>query len=252
MTGVVVALADKLETLVGLFGIGQLPTGDKDPFALRRNALGIVRLLVEKDLPLSQFELIETALSTFPAGLLREEIEFEESKIRTAVRIDMFLNERAVGYWRERGFPEGHVAAVLEVSDVPSDHGRRLVAVAGFAKLPEAPSLASANKRIANILKKSPKTVEPRITKALLVEPAEVSLEVALVTEIPKADAAFERGDYSASLQVLALLKGPVDAFFDSVMVNAEDPALRANRLGLLATLHAAMNRVADLSKLAT
>ena len=250
--GVVVALADKLETLVGLFGIGQLPTGDKDPFALRRHALGVVRLLVENDLPLSQFELIGMAFAVFPAGLLEQEIVWEGHKISKVVQVDMFINERAIGYWRDRGFPESHVDAVHQVNDVPSDHGKRLAAVLSFASLPEAPALASANKRVANILKKSLKKVRPQFDEALLIEPAERTLAVALQKVEPHANAAFERGDYAASLQALAALKTPVDAFFESVMVNAEDPALRANRLGLLATLHAAMNRVADLSKLAS
>ncbi len=250
--GVVVALADKLETLVGLFGIGQLPTGDKDPFALRRHALGVVRLLVENDLPLSQFELIGMAFAVFPAGLLEQEVVWEGHKISKVVQVDMFINERAIGYWRDRGFPESHVDAVHQVNDVPSDHGKRLAAVLSFASLPEAPALASANKRVANILKKSLKKVRPQFDEALLIEPAERTLAVALQKVEPHANAAFERGDYAASLQALAALKTPVDAFFESVMVNAEDPALRANRLGLLATLHAAMNRVADLSKLAS
>ena len=250
--GVVVALADKLETLVGLFGIGQLPTGDKDPFALRRHALGVVRLLVENDLPLSQFELIGMAFAVFPAGLLEQEVVWEGHKISKVVQVDMFINERAIGYWRDRGFPESHVDAVHQVNDVPSDHGKRLAAVLSFASLPEAPALASANKRVANILKKSLKKVRPQFDEALLIEPAERTLAVGLQKVEPHANAAFERGDYAASLQALAALKTPVDAFFESVMVNAEDPALRANRLGLLATLHAAMNRVADLSKLAS
>ena len=250
--GVVVALADKLETLVGLFGIGQLPTGDKDPFALRRHALGVVRLLVENDLPLSQFELIGMAFAVFPAGLLEQEVDWEGHKISKVVQVDMFINERAIGYWRDRGFPESHVDAVHQVNDVPSDHGKRLAAVLSFASLPEAPALASANKRVANILKKSLKKVRPQFDEALLIEPAERTLAVALQKVEPHANAAFERGDYAASLQALAALKTPVDAFFESVMVNAEDTALRANRLGLLATLHAAMNRVADLSKLAS
>ncbi|MBC8055367.1 MAG: glycine--tRNA ligase subunit beta, partial [Rhizobiales bacterium] len=129
---------------------------------------------------------------------------------------------------------------------------KRLAAVRAFATLPEAAALAAANKRVGNILKKADDEVTARVDPALLKEPAEAALDAALGAAKPRADAAFERGDYTASLQALAALKAPVDAFFDGVMVNAEDPALRANRLGLLATLHAAMNRIADLSKLAT
>jgi glycyl-tRNA synthetase beta chain len=128
---------------------------------------------------------------------------------------------------------------------------KRLTAVCAFTALPEAPALAAANKRVSNILKKVEGEVEAEVNDALLVEPAEKALVAALRSVASIADAAFFRDDYTANLQALAALKAPVDAFFDGVMVNAEDPALKANRLGLLATLHAAMNRVADLSKLA-
>jgi glycyl-tRNA synthetase beta chain len=134
------------------------------------------------------------------------------------------------------------------LGDIP----KRLAAVRAFAALPEAASLAAANKRVGNILKKVEGTVAAKVDAALLKEAAEVALHAALGQAKPQADAAFERGDYTASLQALAALRGPVDAFFDDVMVNAEDAALRANRLGLLATLHQAMNRVADLSKLSS
>ncbi len=241
-TGTVLALADKLETLVGLFGIGQLPTGDKDPFALRRHALGVIRILTEKNLPLDLPALLQAALPAFgdlvadPSDALRG-----------------FFADRLAVTLRDQGYRAQEVDAVLALAptrlgDVP----RRLEAVRAFAALPEAPALAAANKRVGNILKKVEGTVEPKVDAALLNEPAEAELADALAAVAPRAEAAFERGDYTASLRALAALKAPVDAFFESVMVNAEDPALRANRLGLLAQLHAAMNRVADLSKLAT
>ncbi len=240
--GVVVALADKLETLVGLFGIGQIPTGDKDPFALRRHALGVIRLLIERELPLPLTPLIADAFKAFPDthGQAQAEVAF-------------FLRERLTGYLREAGYSAQEVEAVVEArpalwADIP----KRLAAVRAFAALPEAASLAAANKRVGNILKKSDVAVQASVNPSLLKEPAEAALAEALAAVAPNADAAFERGDYGASLQALAALKAPVDAFFDGVMVNADDPALRANRLGLLATLHAAMNRVADLSRLAT
>jgi glycyl-tRNA synthetase beta chain len=132
------------------------------------------------------------------------------------------------------------------LGDIP----KRLAAVRAFAALPEAASLAAANKRVGNILKKADGIVTSRVDAALLSEAAEIALNAALAVVKPQADAAFERGDYAASLKALAALKAPVDAFFDGVMVNADDAAIRANRLGLLATLHQAMNRVADLSKL--
>ena len=241
-TGVAVALADKLETLAGLFGIGQVPTGDKDPFALRRHALGVIRLLIERELPLDAQQLIADAFKAFPSthGQAQAEVAF-------------FLRERLSGYLREAGYSVQEVEAAIEARPAQwREFPKRLAAVRAFVALPEAASLAAANKRVGNILKKSDVGFEAKVDAALLNEPAEAALSEALVAVKPRADAAFERGDYSASLQALAALKQPVDAFFDSVMVNADDPALRANRLGLLATLHAAMNRVADLSKLVT
>jgi len=240
--GLIVALADKLETLVGMFGIGNLPTGDKDPFALRRHALGVIRMLVEKDLPLGLAELVEGAQPVFG------------DKIQDAsVALVDFIYDRLAGSLREQGYSAQEVDAVLALKPQRlGDVAKRLAAVRAFAALPEAPALAAANKRVGNILKKAEGTVEAAIKPELLQEAAEKSLAEALKTVAPKAEAAFASGDYAASLQALAALKAPVDAFFDGVMVNAEDPALRANRLGLLATLHQAMNRVADLSKLAT
>jgi glycyl-tRNA synthetase beta chain len=240
-TGTILALADKLETLVGLFGIGQLPTGDKDPYALRRHALGVVRILIEKNLALDLIELVRAAVPAF-GELISDPSE----------PLLLFIYERLAGMLREQGYSAQEVDAVLELRPILGDVPGRLAAVRSFAAMPEAPSLAAANKRVGNILKKSEGTVAGKVDAMLLKEPAESALQDALSKIAPQADAAFERADYTASLQALAALKEPVDAFFDTVMVNAEDPALRANRLGLLATMHAAMNRVADLSKLAT
>jgi len=240
--GICVALADKLETLVGMFGIGQIPTGDKDPFALRRHALGVIRMLIEKELPLNLADLVSSAFDGFPKGLL--------GAAHTDVLIFMF--ERLGGMMREQSYSTNEVEAVLsnnplQIYLVP----KQLEAVRVFAALPEASSLAAANKRVGNILKKAEGAVSREVNANLLQEPAEQALHQALGQIAPKANAAFEAGDYTASLQALAALKAPVDDFFDNVMVNADDPALRANRLGLLETLRQAMNRVADLSKLA-
>lgn len=240
--GIAVALADKLETLAGLFGIGQIPTGDKDPFALRRHALGVIRMLIERGLPLDFEALVSSAFKAFPAGHGQAQAE-----------LAFFLRERLVGYLREAGYSAQEVEAVVESR--PSrwaEFPKRLAAVRAFKALPEAEPLAAANKRVGNILKKSEAVLDAKVDAGLLKEPAEQALHEALKAVAPKSEAAFAAGDYTASLQALAALKAPVDAFFDQVMVNAEDPALRANRLGLLAGLHAAMNRVADLSKLAT
>ena len=242
-TGTVLALADKLETLVGLFGIGQLPTGDKDPFALRRHALGVIRILIEKNLPLTLPELIAAAETAFAP---------EHRSVPVAEPLGAFFGDRLAVALREQGYSAQEVEAVLALApgrlgDVP----RRLAAVRAFAALPEAPALAAANKRVGNILKKAEGPVEAKIDAALLREPAEQKLLAALAMVQLASGGDYECGRYTESLRALAVLKTPVDAFFDQVMVNADDPALRANRLGLLATLHAAMNRVADLSKLA-
>ena len=238
--GVVVALADKLETLVGMFGIGNLPTGDKDPFALRRHALGVIRMLVEKDLPLTLSELIQGAQTAFG-----------DKTQDASTALSDFVYDRFAGSLREQGYSPQEVDAVLALQPPRlGDVAKRLAAARTFAALPEAPALAAANKRIGNILKKTD-AVDAHVSEVLLAEPAEIALYAAMNDIAPRADAQFEAGDYTASLQTLAALRAPVDAFFDGVMVNAEQLDLRLNRLGLLAKLHAAMNRVADLSKLA-
>ncbi|WP_411880700.1 glycine--tRNA ligase subunit beta [Polaromonas sp. YR568] len=238
--GVIVALADKLETLVGMFGIGNLPTGDKDPFALRRHALGVIRMLVEKDLPLGLVELVEGAQPVFG----------DKIQDASAALVD-FIYDRLAGSLREQGYSAQEVDAVLALKPQRlGDVAKRLAAVRAFAALPEAPALAAANKRIANILKKAGE-VDAHVNPALLPEDAEKGLYQAMQQLVPTANAQFEQGNYTASLQTLAALRAPVDSFFDGVMVNAEEADLRLNRQGLLRSLHVAMNRVADLSKLA-
>ncbi|KJA11965.1 glycyl-tRNA synthetase subunit beta [Acidovorax temperans] len=241
--GVVVALADKLETLVGMFGIGNLPTGDRDPFALRRHALGVIRMLVEKDLPLDLSALLAGAVPAFG------------DKITDAsAALADFIYDRLAGSLREQGYSAQEVDAVLALR--PQRLAlvqKQLAAVRAFAALPEAPALAAANKRVGNILKKAEVEgpVDAHVNPALLQEQAEKDLFAALQRFVPEANAQFDAGDYTASLQTLAVLRAPVDAFFDDVMVNAEQLDLRLNRLGLLKSLHEAMNRVADLSRLA-
>ncbi|RJP62954.1 MAG: glycine--tRNA ligase subunit beta [Comamonadaceae bacterium] len=241
--GLVVALADKLETLVGMFGIGNLPTGDKDPFALRRHALGVIRLLIERDLPLRLDALVNDAFAAFPRAMLGD----------AHTDLLSFFFDRLSGQLREQGYTANEVEAVVSMRPVVLNAvPRQLQAVRAFAALPEAPALAAANKRIGNILKKSEGDVAASVNEGALVEPAEKALFAAMQATVPAANAQFDAGDYTASLQALAALRAPVDAFFDGVMVNADDPALKANRLGLLKQLHDAMNRVADLSRLAT
>ncbi|AVS65932.1 glycine--tRNA ligase subunit beta [Paracidovorax avenae] len=238
--GVVVALADKLETLVGMFGIGNLPTGDRDPFALRRHALGVIRMLVEKELPLDLETLLHSALPAFG----------DKIQDPTAPLAD-FIYDRLAGSLREQGYSAQEVDAVLALRPQRlALVAKQLAAVRAFAALPEAPALAAANKRVTNILKKAG-DVDAHVNPDLLREQAEKDLYAALQRFVPEADALFAAGDYTASLQTLAVLRAPVDAFFDDVMVNAEELDLRLNRQGLLQSLHVAMNRVADLSRLA-
>ncbi|MDP9993594.1 glycyl-tRNA synthetase beta chain [Variovorax boronicumulans] len=242
--GLVVALADKLETLVGMFGIGNLPTGDRDPFALRRHALGVIRMLIEKDLALGLDALLQDAAAQFSAIA-----GFDGSK--ATVELRDFILDRLAGSLREQGASAQEVDAVLaplpqRLGEVP----KLLAAVRAFAALPAAAALAAANKRIGNILKKAPEA-DAHVSELLLQEPAEKALHAAMAEVVPAANAQFEAGDYTGSLQTLAALREPVDAFFDGVMVNAEQADLRLNRLGLLMSLHTAMNRVAQLERLA-
>ena len=239
--GLVVALADKLETLVGMFGIGNLPTGDRDPFALRRHALGIIRMLVEKALPLELGQLIARAVPVFG----------DKIQDPAAALQDFFYDRLAVSL-REQGYSAQEVDAVLALRPQRlSDVAQRLAAVRAFAALPEAPALAAANKRVGNILKKAETAVQPQVTAALLHEAAEKDLYAALQTIAAQAQQQLQAGDTTAHLQTLAALRVPVDAFFEHVMVNADDVALKNNRLGLLASLHQCMNQVADLARLA-
>ena len=239
--GLVVALADKLETLVGMFGIGNLPSGDKDPFALRRHALGIIRMLMDKDLAVDWRQLLALAVPVFGDKIT------DPSEALTT-----FLFDRLAGSLREQGFSAQEVDAVLalhpaRLGQVP----KLLAAVRAFAALPESPALAAANKRIGNILKKADE-VDAHVNPALLTENAEQALYEVMQRLLPESEALFKAGDYTGSLQTLAALRSPVDAFFDDVMVNAEEMDVRLNRQGLLKCLHEAMNRVADLSRLAS
>ncbi len=238
--GLVVALADKLETLVGMFGIGNVPTGDKDPFALRRHALGVIRMLIEKDVALGLPELLAMSAPVFGDKITGG-----------ADALIDFIYDRLSGSLREQGFSAQEVDAVMALR--PARLGQVsqfLSAVRAFAALPESPALAAANKRIGNILKKAGE-VDAHVNPALLKEEAEKNLFDVMQKLLPESEAQFKAGDYTASLQTLAALRAPVDAFFDDVMVNAEEMDLRLNRQGLLKSLHVAMNRVADLSRLA-
>lgn len=236
-----VALADKMETLTGLFGIGQMPTGEKDPFALRRHALGVLRMLMEKDLAVSLEDLVDAAWAVESAvpGVTDHRAELLS-----------FFADRLRVMLRDMGYRAQEVDAVLalepnRLGDLP----KRLAAVRTFMGLDEAASLTAANKRIGNILKKAEETPDGVVNEADLREDAEKALYAELVRVEPEAMTAFEVGRYEDMLRQLAVLKAPVDAFFESVMVNAEEPALRRNRHALLKRLYDVMNRVAELAR---
>jgi glycyl-tRNA synthetase beta chain len=241
-TGTAVALADKLETLTGIWGIGLQPTGDKDPFALRRHALGILRMLIEKRLPLSLTNLLADSARLFAGNS-----NFKDPGTEAVA----FLLDRLRGLLRERGYAQNQVEAVIaQQPDRLDDIIERLDAVRAFAALPEAESLASANKRITNILKKTDGAAG-QIQTELLREAAEKNLYSAVTLLKPQVDAAFIQGDFTAALKLLARLRDNVDVFFTDVMVMTEDEQLRNNRIALLSGLHGMMNQVADISKLA-
>ncbi|MER0214765.1 MAG: glycine--tRNA ligase subunit beta [Nitrosomonas sp.] len=258
--GVCLALADKLETLINMFSIGEIPTGDKDPFALRRHALGVIRILIEKDLKLHLDDLIDNAIhkineiSLLPAPGSNSKPKYDNHAVskESCSELITFIYERLSGTLRDQGYTPQEVDAVLSLnpqhlSDIP----KRLAAVRAFAALPEAVSLAAANKRVGNILKKSEGDSSDSVDTGLLQEADEQALYQALQAIQPQTEKAFATGDYTASLQLLATLKTPVDTFFDHVMVNVDDEKLRNNRLALLKQLRKTMNQIADLSKLA-
>ena len=235
-----VALADKLDSLAGLFSIKELPTGDKDPFGLRRAALGVIRIVVENQLLLSLRDLVDAAFGPF------------RGKPQTDLK--MFFTERMRGYFLERGYSANEVEAVLSLNPVAiALIPKQLEAVRAFSALPEAASLAAANKRIANILRQAEAMGEVfgDADFSALKEPAEISLFEALQTASRSAKPLFDSGDFSGYLKAFASLKSPVDSFFDAVMVMTDDKKLRENRLALLTDMQKAMNRFSDISKLA-
>jgi glycyl-tRNA synthetase beta chain len=238
-----VALADKLDALAGMFGIGQQPTGEKDPFGLRRSAVGVIRILVERRLALSLHDLVNEAFTGYRSLI---------GDARTDVQI--FVLDRFAGYLKDQGYSTLQVESVLSQNPVRLDLvPQQLEAVKAFQALPEAESLAAANKRVVNILKQAGAKGESYAgaKPAHLKEPAERALFEALQKASQQASRFFDSGDYSGYLKTFAVLKSPVDAFFDSVMVMVKEPELRENRLALLADLRKQMNRVADISKLA-
>jgi glycyl-tRNA synthetase beta chain len=240
---IALALADKLETLVGIWGIGQQPTGDKDPFGLRRAALGVLRILSEKaeTTGLDLGKLLDEAVAGFPAGKLAPD---------TAAAVHAFMLDRLRSMLRDKGYDANEIEAVL--ADHPTSIHRvwtRIEAVKAFRQLPEAGALAAANKRIQNILRKSgdPGPVDYELLKL----PEEMNLRRSFNAAEALVLPAYDKGEFDVALKSLAGLRADVDAFFEKVLVNADDPRLRESRLGFLKELADLMNKVADISKLA-
>ncbi len=244
-----VALADKLDTLIGIFGVGAIPTGDKDPFALRRHALGVIRILAECKLPLHPYDLLKLAHETFPAGTL---LASHDGTTPNSLKAGVFVVERAKSYLRDLGYGVLEIEAVLDLSPTPPEYVSRLEAARKFLSLPEAAGLAEADKRIRNILSKSGgDSVVVKADDSKLVENEEKQLLRLTRLLREQVDALLTQTKFSEALLLTAQLHQPVTLFFEKVMVNAEDPVLRNNRFALLHEVANLTNRVANISKLA-
>ena len=245
--GICLALADRLDTLVGIFAIDQAPTGSKDPFSLRRSAIGILRILIEKQLPINLVALVEQAIKGYSTS--------DGSKIAkmgdTFTQVMAFLNSRYRAMYTEQGVSVDTIQAVQAINPhMPLDFDQRIRAVQAFSELPQASMLADSNKRVANILAKSEVSVADTVDEALLSEPAEQNLYASVKQAQTVVQPLLEQADYTQVLQTLASLDEPLTQFFDNVMVNSEDIALKANRLALLKQVRALFLTVADISEL--
>ena len=241
--GQTVALADKIDTLVGIFAAGEEPSGEKDPYALRRAALGVLRILIETNTSSTLEQLVENAADEYQ----KQELLVSEE---TQIRVVKFTMERLRKYYLDRLFSSEQINSVMACTPLaPLDFQNRLEAVRAFAKLPEATQLAAANKRISNILRKSEHDTVA-LDETLLNEDAEKALAAALQTTAKEAEALFDKSDYEGGLSKLASLRPVIDTFFDQVMVNADDEATKNNRLSLLASIQALFLRTADISVL--
>lgn len=245
--GICLALADRLDTLVGIFAIDQAPTGSKDPFSLRRSAIGVLRILIEKQLPINLVALVEQAIKNYSSS--------DGSKITkmgdTFTQVMAFLNSRYRAMYTEQGVSVDTIQAVQAIHPhMPLDFDQRIRAVQTFSELPQAEQLADSNKRVANILAKSEETVADKVDEALLSEPAEQTLYETVRQAQTAVTPLLAEADYTQVLQTLAGLDAPLTQFFDDVMVNSEDAALKNNRLALLKQVRALFLTVADISEL--
>jgi glycyl-tRNA synthetase beta chain len=243
---IAVALAEKLDSLVGLFGVGQAPTGDRDPFGLRRAALGVIRILSEHQLGLDLDELLKTASNNYPSGHLKDD------KIPNYLEVSYYVRERAKSYLRDLGYTTLEVESVLDLNPIPAQYVARLEAVRKFLALPEAASLAESDKRIRNIISKSQAdSVFVSANESILQVDAEKSLLRTTRLLREQVDTLLEHGKFSDALLLTAQIHGPVNQFFEKVMVNVEDASLRNNRFALLHEVGNLTNRVAHIFKLA-
>jgi glycyl-tRNA synthetase beta chain len=250
-TGQSLAIADKLDTIVGIFGIGEHPTGNKDPFALRRAALGLLRIVIENQLSLDVKDLIHKAGEKFPANIWQTPKGKPAKASAVLSQVFDFMMDRLRAYYQDSGVAPEVFDAVLAVHpSQPYDFDRRVRAVTSFQQLPEAQSLAAANKRISNILKQAKVTEAPMWDAELFKEPAEEALAEKMVALGYKITPLLECLDYEAAMKALAKLREPVDQFFDQVMVMVDDEALRHNRLCLLGQMRSMFLGIADLSRL--
>lgn len=241
--GICLALADRLDTLVGIFGIDQAPTGSKDPFSLRRSAIGVLRILIEKKLPINLKELIEQAVENYQGKLADDQ--------KTLTQVMAFINSRYRAMYTEQGISVDSIQAVLAINpNQPLDFDQRLQAVNEFHNLPQAATLAEINKRVANILAKSEGEVGQSVDESVLAEEAEKTLYQALTVAKTEVAPLQAEAQYNQILQSLATLEAPLTGFFDNVMVNSEDEALKANRLALLKQVRELFLTVADVGEL--
>lgn len=243
LTGCALALADRLDTLVGIFAIGQIPTGDKDPFALRRASLGIIRILIEKSFDIDLLELINASVDLYRGQLETENVQ---------PQLLEFITSRYRAHYKDQGIQTPIIIAVENKKPTsPLDFHKRVLAVDEFNQLPEAAALSAANKRVKNILnKQDQRPINPAINKELLIEDGEIKLAELLQQKKTQVSPLFQNGEYSQALTALSEMRDSIDQFFDGVMVNVDDDALRNNRLALLANLHDLFSQVADISVL--
>ncbi len=237
--GDIVAIADKIETLIGLFAIGERPTGDKDPFALRRQAIGIIRILSEKNITLNLNTVITESI--------------QATKLAESIDLNSFIYDRITNFFKDQGYAANDIEAILSIeSGLIHEIPKKLNAIKEFLLLPESQDLASANKRVSNIIKKAGLKLTLNVNEALLIEEAEINLYKILKLVDAESRKEYLKKNYSVSLKLLCKLKNPIDKFFNDVMVNIENESLKMNRLALLNKLYSAMNLIADLSKLSS